>query len=443
LTVSHSMGMLRFVCFLAASSTAQWYWEWKMAESIVIVCLVAAALAGKGHFSCSSPVCEEKRDGDALSVVAASKCEGMGSRKHCGLRLDPMDSSIPVASYSLVPLQLPLPDLNEKQRAALKELETRVEDLSSIYRTDPGTLVRFMRARKFDVDASETYFREAMKWWEKNDIKEVLTTWNLEAYEQCFAPWYLSGGFMGHGREGEAIAYQRLSKCNWPKWVQTFPRQHIKKLDIVHCLRSLAAVEEDSLRTGKPLGHGILVEDCHGFGFDQASFASAVALNKLIRARNYLMPECLSKILVVNAPRAWVYAWGIFSWILDDGVKAKVQIARPGSQTIALLRKYISDEEIPACLGGSKHIDGDPECGRILAPGGFPPESAFTNFFKLVAKDEMDMCEMNMCRQGSTDSQESLVSQAAGVPQPEPEPELEEDSGRGCMSCCVFGKHKA
>ena len=34
---------------------------------------------------------------------------------------------------------------------------------------------------------------------------------------RCLAPWWLSGGFLGHGLQGEPVALERLGRCSWPK----------------------------------------------------------------------------------------------------------------------------------------------------------------------------------------------------------------------------------
>jgi hypothetical protein len=324
----------------------------------------------------------KEENGTAESAVACWS-QGFGRFKHCGLRPDPLDTSKGPPVYSLEPLDLPLPQLSKVQADALEELARRVAALSCKHRTDPGTLVRFLRARKFDVDKAEKYFRKAAAYWEKHGVRQALSTWNLEAYEQCLRPWWLSGGFLGHGINGEMIAYERLSKCYWPKLSQTLPWHALEKIDIIHCLRSLAACEEDSLRNGIPLGNGILVQDCDGFGWDQVSFQSCVKLNILVQLRNTIMPECLSLILVVRAPSSWVYAWNMFKHILDPGIAEKVRVARPGSETTELLRRYISDDQLPAFLGGTRHIDGDPECRQVLAPGGFPPQATLDRFNEL------------------------------------------------------------
>jgi len=333
---------------------------------------------------------EAKQNGQGflMNDTSAVSCwaQGFGRSKFCGLRLDPLTDNTPPA-YSLEPLDLPLPELSDAQAESVAELGRRVRKYSHKHRTDPCTLLRFLRARKYDVDRAERYFKKAVSYWNKWGVRDALTTWNLEAYERCLGAWWLSGGFLGHGLKGQAVAYERLCRCYWPKLVGVLPWHDLVRLDIVHCLRCLAACEEESLRSGLPLGNGILVQDCDGFGWDQVSFSASVAMGRLVKARNFLMPECLSTILVIRAPTSWNYAWSMFKHTLDAGIRAKVKVARPGAESLALLREYISDDEIPAFLGGKKHIQGDPQCRQVLSPGGLPPKEALDRFRDLLTSN--------------------------------------------------------
>jgi hypothetical protein len=243
-------------------------------------------------------------------------------------------------------------------------------------------LIRYLKARQWSVKAAEEYFRKAADWRDAHDVPNVFTSWNLEAYEKCLAPWWLSGGFFRHGLRGEQIAYERLAITRFEKLFEIMPWEEIEKLDIVHCMRSLAALEEDSLRTGHPIGNGIIVQDCHGFGWGSISFKAAKALSILIQNRNQIMPECLSRILIVRAPAAWIHAWNCFKYLLDPGVVDKVRVAGE-RETLTILRKFIHNDNIPAYLGGGAYIDGDPECRKILAPGGLLPEEAKERFYQL------------------------------------------------------------
>lgn len=378
----------------------------------------------------SSPLGKKPRNTSESiqSDVAIAWAEKHGRFKYHGLRPNPVDASAGVPVYSLKPLEMPLPELSCAQAAALAELKGRVSDLSASHRTDSSTLIRYLKARKYNVAKTEKYFREAARWREEHGVNQIFTHWNLKAYEEVLAPWWLSGGFFGHGKKGEMIAYERLARSDWAGLVRRMPWEEIEKLDMVHCIRSLATCEEDCMRRGTPMGNGILVQDCYGFGYDQASFAATRALNRLVENRNFLMPECLTKILVIRAPAAWVYAWKMFSYILDPGIREKVQVAgnREG-ESLALLRKFIDDEDIPAYLGGKKSIDGDPECRKVIAPGGPMPEEALQRFLKLVAEGPSEDCEGNAAAH-QTSVRWAPCMQREGVE--------EDEEGKRGRACC-------
>merc|ERR1712232_642757 len=128
------------------------------------------------------------------------------------------------------------------------------------------------------------------------------------------------------------------------------------------------------------------------------------------------MPECLCSILVIRAPSSWLYAWSMFKHILDPGIQEKVKVARAGKESIALLREYISNDQIPAYLGGNKSIDGDPQCRQVLSPGGYPPQEALDRFEHLLKSNGVHDSYYEdglKTRTSSTDSIDSVWSTEA------------------------------
>jgi len=312
-----------------------------------------------------------------------------GRYKYCGLRPDPINPHQCKPDVSLEPLDLPLPALCAKEVAALAEVREAVQDLSATHRIDDSTLLRYLRARKGNAAAATAYFRSSAQWRDSLGVNTALKDWNLRAYEDSLAPWWLSGGVLGLGKQGEPIGWERLGRCHLPSLLSQVGLEDFIKLDIVHTLRSLAAVEEFSMRTGQPLGNAILVQDLDGFSGDQVTVPVARALATLVDNRNKIMPECILRILIIRAPPAFVAAWSMFSAMLDANTREKIQLAgRSKDKSINLLRKYIDDEEIPVFLGGRKAYNGDPESKLILAPGGKVPEFAHARF--LALKQEQD-----------------------------------------------------
>lgn len=314
-----------------------------------------------------------------------------GRYKYTGLRPEPLEEAEPPHPLTLEDAdQLQLPELREGEDAKLQELEDLVEDLrlQRRHRVDRCTLLRFLRAEKGKVIKANKKIREAIAWIEENDVLNAIDTWNLEAYEKCLAPWWLSGGFLGHGLHGEPVALERLGRCSWPKLSNRLDFEVLKKLDIIHCRRCLAALEEDSIRRGVPFSGVTLVIDLKGFKWSDAQFSAAWTLSKMVACRSHLLPETCHRILFVRVPTPFAKAWSMFSYLLDPGTIAKVQMATE-SETISLLRKFIGDEVIPAYLGGQRHTEGDPYCRKLLAPGGFPPEEALQRLERLIAGDDV------------------------------------------------------
>lgn len=315
--------------------------------------------------------------------------KGYGKYKYCGLREDPFAATQrPQPCERPDDLLLP-PDLDPEVKKKIPVLAERVTDLREAgFRTDPATLLRYLRARNFDLAAGEKQIREAVAWRQKHDLQSVFTHWNMEAFQDCLGPWYLSGGLFGHGKDGQPIAYERLGRANFPKLAATMPFDLLLKCDMVHSLHCVAAIEEDAIRRRVPLKGAIVVMDLEGFGFDQVQYNAARKLAKLVESRNLLLTEFTSKVLAVNAPAAAARAWSLFSYLLDPGTVAKVEVVSK-KNTLKRLQVHVDDEEIPAFLGGKKCVHGDPECRAILAPGGFPPPDVLARF-EVLARMEKD-----------------------------------------------------
>lgn len=314
--------------------------------------------------------------------------KGYARYKYCGLRPDPFATTqIPQPCQRPNDILLP-PDLDPEVKKKIPVFAERVTDLKEAgFRTDPSTLLRYLRARKYDLAAAEKQLRDAVAFRQKHNLQTVFTDWNLEAFHDCLGPWWHSGGLFGHGKNGQPIAYERLGRANFPKLAAAMPFDLLLKCDMVHSLHCVAAIEEDAIRRGVPLKGVIVVMDLEGFGFDQVQYNAARTLAKLVESRNLLLTEFTCKVLAVNAPAAAAKAWSIFSYLLDPGTVAKVEVVSK-KNTYKTLCAHVDEAEIPAFLGGQKQIHGDPECRAILAPGGLPPPEVLERFEDLARREK-------------------------------------------------------
>jgi hypothetical protein len=316
--------------------------------------------------------------------------QDFGRFKYHALRSDPMSSTAARPHYGSRPLNTPLPELARDEKERLMQFARNVADLTAAgVRTELPLLLRFLRYRTEVVEA-EALFREGVRWCEFHDVGNALEHWDLRLYEDVLAPWWICGGCLGHGRNGEPVVIERLGRCD-PTWLfNNVPFDFLQRLDIVHITRTLAAIEEDAHRRWVPFEGLILIEDLDGLCWRHLQPKILKTQLKLFEGRKLLLAGCTKRILIINAPSIFVKWWSFLqSFLLYPETAAQIQVADKQS-SLELLRKYLDDSRIPAYLGGQLHIDGDAECKKMLAPGGTPPPGVKELLDSLLEKEKRD-----------------------------------------------------
>lgn len=102
------------------------------------------------------------------------------------------------------------------------------------------------------------------------------------------------------------------------------------------------------------------------------------------------MPNTLKHIFIIRAPKWFSMAWNTIKYVMEADTRKKVEIVSGGEQSLALLRKHMSDDSIPAYLGGKMHTQGDSECKLILGSSyNRPmPQEALSAFFSALERGD-------------------------------------------------------
>lgn len=280
-------------------------------------------------------------------------------------------------------------DLTDQQMSALDELRTNVDDILRPSHDD-YFLLRWLRARNFNVAQAESMLRENLQWRKQNSVDTILEDFEPTEVLKKYYP----GGLVGHDKEG----------C--PLWIIPFGYTDIKglfysvkKSDFIkHIIQQLEFSQQDMSAQTESLGKVI---EMHSFIFDLENFnlkqiAWKPALDMIINLvtmyeDNY--PEMLKKAYVINAPKIYPIIYNMVKPFLSEETAKKIHVFGKDNWKKALLQD-ISEEELPVHWGGTKAgPDGDPRCTHIVGTGGPVPCSYYTAPSRRLSSDrDLQMC---------------------------------------------------
>ena len=219
---------------------------------------------------------------------------------------------------------------DDNQIDSMKEAELF---LAVAYDNPDALLLRWLRAKKWNVQGTVELFLETIKWRKEWGVTEFVAKGETDLYEEEIQ----SGKtfFMGEDKMGRPINY--VSARDHIK--EQFPGKATEKLTVF------------TMETGRKLLHPphesvTVVFDLTDFGLKNMDYQHLKFLIYLLQ--NYY-PESFALGLVVNAP--WIFngCWYIIKRWLDPVVQNKIHFVNSYED----LREYIPGESIPKKFKGN------------------------------------------------------------------------------------------
>ncbi|GAA93854.1 uncharacterized protein L969DRAFT_70208 [Mixia osmundae IAM 14324] len=216
---------------------------------------------------------------------------------------------------------------------------------------DDATLLRFLRARKFDLPKSKLMFEDSSKWRKSYKVDELYQ--NFDYKERAQVDEYYPKFYHKIDRDGRPIYIEQLGKLDVAKlYSVTTPERQLQALVVEY---------EKFLRERLPICSNIkgeLVEtsctimDLNNVGISQFwKVKNFVQEASQISQYNY--PETMGKFYIINAPYLFTTVWSLVKGWLDEVTVAKITILGANYQETLLAQ--IPAENLPDFLGGKCH----------------------------------------------------------------------------------------
>ncbi|GAA5925011.1 phosphatidylinositol/phosphatidylcholine transfer protein SEC14 [Sporobolomyces koalae] len=232
--------------------------------------------------------------------------------------------------------------------AQFKE-ELKVEGFYDPAKHDDAMLLRFLRARKFDLAAAKKMWIDTQKWKQSFHVDELYETFEYSEKPQVdklYPRFYHKTDI-----DGRPIYIEQLGKLDLTELYKvTTPERQIQSLVVEYEKFQRDRLPICSELSGHLIETSCTIMDLKGVGLrsfyqvkNYVQEASAISQN------NY--PESMGKFYVINAPFGFSTVWSLVKGWLDPATVAKIHILGSSYQS-ELLRQCPSDS-LPKFLGGT------------------------------------------------------------------------------------------
>ncbi|OQD72347.1 hypothetical protein PENPOL_c001G08095 [Penicillium polonicum] len=241
-----------------------------------------------------------------------------------------------------------------EQDAKVHQLRAELEKLGYTERLDTLTLLRFLRARKFDVEAAKTMFTASEKWRKEFGTDDLARDFDYPEKEEVskFYPQY----YHKTDKDGRPVYIEKMGKIDLNQMYKITTADRMLQ-NLVSEYEKLAdpRLPACSRKAGKLLETCCSVMDLKGVGITSVPSVYGYVKQASDISQNHY-PERLGKLYLINAPWGFSTVFGAIKGFLDPVTVSKIHILGSGYQKELLAQ--VPAENLPVEFGGSCKCDG-------------------------------------------------------------------------------------
>ncbi|PIK59000.1 putative SEC14-like protein 2 isoform X2 [Apostichopus japonicus] len=252
-------------------------------------------------------------------------------------------------------------DLSSEQAEKLAKFRENLKDIL-LEKHNDHYLLRFLRARNFNLKKSEEMLRKNVEWRIKKDV--TFTKDNPLPRSDNQHETFLCAQVFTPFKHGGIIYSLKSSER--------------EKVGIHLIERMYEIAKENSKKQGRYVEGLTLILDMEGLGPHILWKPFINLWNEMMVIMEQYYPETVKRVFVTRPPAIFPLAYSLVKPFLDEGTKKKVKILKSSSNWKETLLKYIDADQLPKHWGGTQvDPDGDPKCPSKLVLGGKVPESYY------------------------------------------------------------------
>ncbi|KAH8149993.1 uncharacterized protein LAJ45_06146 [Morchella importuna] len=241
-----------------------------------------------------------------------------------------------------------------EQDALVVKFREELEKEGYTERLDTITLLRFLRARKFDVPLAKKMFTDCEAWRKEFKVDEIMKDFEYVEKPKVFE--YYPQYYHKTDKDGRPVYIEQLGKIDLTAMYKiTSMDRMLKNLVIEYEKLANPRLPACSRKSGKLLETCCTIMDLKGVGLTSVSSVYGFVSEVSKISQNYY-PERLGKLYIINAPWGFSGVFSVVKKFLDPVTVDKINILGGGYKSELL--KQIPAENLPVAFGGECACQG-------------------------------------------------------------------------------------